>query len=107
MDTVTLAEITENLRKLPADKLIVVHDFVSYLVAQETKQDASLPVAILVPMAEYERLTTLSQRKATFYSLAYHLGQEVEKQGLGEEEFMTDLEQTKRQVFAERYGRAA
>jgi hypothetical protein len=31
MHTVTIAEITERLRKLPAEKLVVVYDFVSYL----------------------------------------------------------------------------
>ena len=45
MQTVTLSQITENLRKLPADKLVVVHDFVSYLVAKETGQAATTIVA--------------------------------------------------------------
>ena len=31
MHIVTIAEITERLRKLPADKLVVVYDFVCYL----------------------------------------------------------------------------
>lgn len=31
MATVTIDEITESLRKLPPEKLIVVYDFVSYL----------------------------------------------------------------------------
>jgi len=31
MQTVTIAQITERLRKLPAEKLAVVYDFVSYL----------------------------------------------------------------------------
>jgi hypothetical protein len=35
------------------------------------------------------------------------LGQEIEKRGLSEEEFMADLEKTKREVFAEQYGRPA
>jgi hypothetical protein len=35
MQTVTIAEITERLRKLPAEKLIVVYDFVSYLSERE------------------------------------------------------------------------
>jgi protein tyrosine/serine phosphatase len=33
MQTVTIAQITERLRKLPTDKLVVVYDFVSYLAA--------------------------------------------------------------------------
>ena len=35
MPTVTIAEITERLRELPAEKLIVVYDFVSYLSERE------------------------------------------------------------------------
>ncbi|MCI0520665.1 MAG: hypothetical protein L0Z70_10490 [Chloroflexi bacterium] len=35
MHTVTIAQITERLRKLPADKLIVVYDFISYLSERE------------------------------------------------------------------------
>ncbi|MDW8327742.1 MAG: hypothetical protein RMK99_14355 [Anaerolineales bacterium] len=35
MQTVTIAEITERLRKLPAEKLVVVYDFVSYLSERE------------------------------------------------------------------------
>lgn len=35
MHTVTIAEITERLRKLPAEKLVVVYDFVSYLSERE------------------------------------------------------------------------
>ena len=35
MHTVTIADITERLRKLPAEKLAVVYDFVSYLSERE------------------------------------------------------------------------
>jgi hypothetical protein len=35
MQTVTIAEITERLRELPAAKLAVVYDFVSYLSERE------------------------------------------------------------------------
>jgi len=35
MQTVTIAQITERLRKLSADKLVVVYDFVSYLAERE------------------------------------------------------------------------
>jgi len=31
MQTVTISQITERLRELPAEKLVVVYDFVSYL----------------------------------------------------------------------------
>jgi len=36
MQNVTISQITEYLRKLPAEKLIVVYDFVSYLSERET-----------------------------------------------------------------------
>ncbi len=35
MQTVTVSEITERLRKLPAEKLVVVYDFVLYLSERE------------------------------------------------------------------------
>lgn len=38
MQTVTVPEIVERLQRLPADKLVVVYDFVSYLFEQETRQ---------------------------------------------------------------------
>jgi len=113
MQTVTIDQITESLRKLPADKLIVVYDFISYLAARETEQllrettRGGAPIVVLLPMVEYERLVAYHRRKAAFHDFARNLGREVEKRGLSEEEFMTDLEQTKREVFAEQYGRPA
>ncbi len=38
MQTVTITEITESLNKLPAEKLAVVYDFVSYLSARELSE---------------------------------------------------------------------
>ncbi len=35
MQTVSIDEITERLRQLPAEKLVVVYDFVSYLSERE------------------------------------------------------------------------
>jgi len=70
-------------------------------------QSGGTPVAVLLSMAEYEQLVTRKRRKAAFHDFARNLGQEVEKRDLSEEEFMTDLEQTKRQVFAAQYGRPA
>lgn len=35
VQTVTIAEITERLRNLPTEKLVVVYDFVSYLLECE------------------------------------------------------------------------
>jgi len=38
MQTVSISQITERLQELPTDKLVVVYDFVSYLVERETGQ---------------------------------------------------------------------
>jgi len=38
MQAVAIPKITERLQKLPADKLIVVYDFVSFLLERETAQ---------------------------------------------------------------------
>lgn len=35
MHTVTIAQISESLRKLPTEKLVVVYNFVSYLSERE------------------------------------------------------------------------
>ena len=67
-------------------------------------QSSGVPVAVILSMAEYERLTAYSRRKAAFHDLSRHLGREVEKLGLSEDEFMADLEKTKREVFTEQYG---
>jgi prevent-host-death family protein len=69
-------------------------------------QSSGESVAVLLPMAEYERLMK-SERLAALDDLTRNLGREVEKRGLSEEELMAELEQTKRQVFEERYGRPA
>jgi len=37
MQNVTLAQITDSLRTLPAEKLAVVYDFVSYISEREIK----------------------------------------------------------------------
>lgn len=37
MQTVTIPDILERLQRLPADKLVVVYDFVSYLFERETE----------------------------------------------------------------------
>ena len=55
----------------------------------------------------YERLTARQRAKAAFYELSRNFGREVERLGITEEEFMADLEKTKRRVFAEQYGRPA
>ncbi len=70
-------------------------------------QSSGTPVAVLLSMAEYERLVAHKRRRAAFHDFARNLGQEVEQRGISEEEFMSELEDTKRKVFAEQYGRPA
>ena len=69
-------------------------------------QSSGESVAVLLPMAEYERLMT-SERLAALDDLTRNLGRAVEQHGLSEKELMAELEQTKRQVFEERYGHPA
>ena len=38
MQSVTISQIEEHLKKLPPEKLAVVYDFVSYLIDREMKQ---------------------------------------------------------------------
>jgi len=38
MPTVAISQITERLQELPADKLAVVYDFVSYLAEREARR---------------------------------------------------------------------
>lgn len=38
MEAVMIPQITERLQRLPTDKLVVVYDFISYLLDRETGQ---------------------------------------------------------------------
>ena len=76
-------------------------------LAYTSIQDSGVPIAVLLPVAEYERLMAYVKRKAAFHDFARNLGREVEQRGISEEEFMADLEKTKREVFTEQYGRPA
>ena len=60
-------------------------------------------VAVLLPMSEYERFLKY-QRLAAFDSFARKIGRDVEKSGLTEDQLMEELEETKREVFQEKYG---
>jgi prevent-host-death family protein len=67
-------------------------------------QSNGAPIAVVLPVAEYERLMA-QERLAAFSKFARSFGLEVEKRGLSEEELLADLEETKREVFEERYGK--
>src|SRR5574341_1777707 len=70
-------------------------------------ESSGTPVAVILSMAEYERLVARRRREslAAFHDFARNLGKEVQRRGLTEEELLADLEKTKREVFEERYGR--
>ncbi len=70
-------------------------------------ESSGTPVAVILSTAEYERLVARRRAKAAFYDLSRNFGREVEGLGLTEEEFMADLEKTKRRVFSVQYGRPA
>ena len=67
-------------------------------------QSSGESVAVLLPVAEYERLMT-RERLAALDDLGRNLGREVEQRGLREEQLMAELEETKHEVFEEHYGR--
>jgi prevent-host-death family protein len=67
-------------------------------------QSSGAPVAVLLSVAEYEQLLRY-KRLAIFEQFTREFGREVEKRGLTEEQLMAELEETKREVFQERYGR--
>jgi prevent-host-death family protein len=67
-------------------------------------QKSGAPVAVLLPMAEYEELLRY-KRLMVFETFTREFGQEVERRGVSEDELMAELEETKREVFREHSGR--
>ncbi len=108
MPAITISDINKSLRALPEDKLVVVYDFISYLASQAKseldKPKSKSPMAILIPLDEYERLRSISEQKSAFYDLSRNLGRDVERKGITEEEFLAGIKQTKREVFTKQYG---
>lgn len=66
-------------------------------------QSGGESVAVLLPMSEYERFLRY-QRLAAFDNFARKIGRTAEKSGLTEGQLMEELEETKREVFREKYG---
>ena len=102
MQSSTIHQITTNLRKLPAEKLAVVRDFVAYLTEKEGEKGQK-PATVLLSKTEYEQLLRY-KRLAVFDDFAREFGHEIAQRGLTEEELMAELEETKRDVFEEQYG---
>lgn len=67
-------------------------------------QSSGEPVAVLLSIPEYEQLLRY-KRLMEFDQFTREFGREVEKSGLSEEQLMAELEESKREVFHERYGR--
>jgi prevent-host-death family protein len=63
------------------------------------------PVAVMMSYPEYEQLMRESA-EVRHRDLVARVGQEIEQQGLTEEQLMVELEATKREVHQEKYGRA-
>jgi prevent-host-death family protein len=68
-----------------------------------------LPVAVILSVPEYEALVQArehrEQRLERFRQLAREIGEEFEREGISEAEMNAALEQTKRQVYGETYGK--
>ena len=69
-------------------------------------EKGGLPVAALLPMAEYERLVRDWKLKE-FERHARALGEEAEHRGITEEQLMADLEETKKEVYQETYSESS
>lgn len=69
-------------------------------------QSKGTSVAVLLSLAEYDDLLRY-KRLMVFDKFTREFGVEIEKQGLSEEEVMAELEETKREVFRERYAKLA
>jgi prevent-host-death family protein len=61
------------------------------------------PVAVMMSYQEYEKMAR-ERALATHRRLVRAVGQEAERQGLTEEELFQELNDTRQEVFKERYG---
>lgn len=67
-----------------------------------------LPVAAIISMDEYEKLTDEQEKQARlkqFQEAARSIGEEIERLGLTEEELMAKVEETRQHLHEERYGK--
>src|SRR2546427_545841 len=64
------------------------------------------PVAVLMSYQEYEKLSR-DRATAAFERFSHELGREIEQQAITEEALLDELEETKREVYEQRYGRRA
>lgn len=68
-----------------------------------------LPVIVMLSLAEYTSLMRAREAREArlkhFEETARRIGQEIERQGLSEEEVLAQLEQTQQELYDERYGK--
>jgi prevent-host-death family protein len=62
------------------------------------------PVAVLLSYSEYEKLRR-NQAVSAFNSFSRAFGKELEERGITEEDLQAQLEEAKREVYNERYGK--
>jgi prevent-host-death family protein len=69
-------------------------------------EQSGAPVAVLLPIAEYMQLLRY-RRLAVFDRFTREFGEQVERRGVSEDELIAELEETKREVFREKYAQLA
>jgi hypothetical protein len=80
-------------------------DATAYLLQSETnRQQLLTAIENIEAGRNLVEAPTDTFQKTAFHDFVYHFGQEIEVHGLTEDGFLADLEQTKREVFAEQYG---
>lgn len=92
--TIGATEARKNLSQL----LNQVHRREEHLVVEKL----GIPVAAIISMQDYERYQRfLAQQRLK--DLGRKVGAEADRQGLTEEQLFEELEQTRQEVFKERY----
>ena len=97
--TITVTELRRNF----ASVVKRIHQKHEHTVIE----NKGVSVAVILSVEEYDKLVSRQSAKAAFHDLSRNFGRDVEKLGITEEEFMAELEKTKRRVFTEQYGRPA
>jgi prevent-host-death family protein len=65
-------------------------------------EKGGLPVVVMLSMSEYERLDK-DWKLEEFERIARSFGEEAERKGITEEQLMTELEETKKEVYQDAY----
>lgn len=69
-----------------------------------------LPVIVMLSMAEYQQFMSereaREQRLSKFEATARRIGQEIERSGLSEDEFLAQLDDSQQHIYDEKYGKS-